>query len=154
MPVSSASLKLAEQQRLAEDARRDKNWKRWGTYLTERQWGTVREDYSSDGDSWNYFTYEDAVSRTYMLDLMRSLERERGIAQIFISHDLGSIAGIADRVAVLYQGRIVESRPTHELIDQPAHPYTRRLLDSVLRLESDRPADGRLAVPTSWNPCI
>ena len=91
----------------------------------------------------------DAVSRTYMLDLMRSLARDRGIAQISISHDLGSIAGIADRVAVLYQGRIVESRPTHELIDQPAHPYTRRLLDSVLRLEADRPADGRLAVPTS-----
>jgi len=91
----------------------------------------------------------DAVSRTHVLDLMRDLARDRGIAQIFISHDLGSIAGIADRVAVLYQGRIVESRPTRELIDQPAHPYTRRLLDSVLRLEDDRPADGRLALPTN-----
>ena len=91
----------------------------------------------------------DAVSRTHVLDLMRSLARDRGIAQIFISHDLGSIAGIADRVAVLYQGRIVESRPTRELIDRPAHRYTRRLLDSVLRLEDDRPADGRLALPTS-----
>jgi peptide/nickel transport system ATP-binding protein len=91
----------------------------------------------------------DAVSRTHVLDLMRRLARDRGIAQIFISHDLGSIAGIADRVAVLYQGRIVESRPTRELIDRPAHPYTRRLLDSVLRLEDGRPAVGRLALPTS-----
>ena len=65
MPVPSASLKLAEQQRLAEDARREKNWKRWGPYLAERQWGTVREDYSADADAWNYFTYEDAVSRAY-----------------------------------------------------------------------------------------
>ncbi len=65
MPVPPAALKLAEQLRLAEDARRDKNWKRWGTYLAERQWGTVREDYSADGESWGYITYEDAVSRTY-----------------------------------------------------------------------------------------
>ena len=44
----------AEEQRLAEDARRAKNWKRWGPYLAERQWGTVREDYSPDGSSWSY----------------------------------------------------------------------------------------------------
>jgi hypothetical protein len=55
----------AEQVRLAEDARRDKNWKRWGPYLAERQWATVREDYSSDGDSWKYFTHEDSRSRAY-----------------------------------------------------------------------------------------
>ena len=55
----------AEQGRLAEDARREKNWKRWGPYLAERQWATVREDYSADGDSWKYFTHEDARSRAY-----------------------------------------------------------------------------------------
>ena len=55
----------AEQARLAEDARREKNWKRWGPYLAERQWATVREDYSADGDSWKYFTHEDARSRAY-----------------------------------------------------------------------------------------
>src|SRR5476651_1252066 len=55
----------AEQARLAEDARRDKNWKRWGPYLAERQWATVREDYSADGDSWKYLTHEDARSRAY-----------------------------------------------------------------------------------------
>jgi hypothetical protein len=55
----------AEVQRLREDARRDKNWKRWGPYLSERQWGTVREDYSADGDAWNYFTHDQARSRAY-----------------------------------------------------------------------------------------
>jgi hypothetical protein len=55
----------AEQARLAEDEARKKNWKRWGPYLSERQWGTVREDYSSDGESWRYFTHEHARSRAY-----------------------------------------------------------------------------------------
>lgn len=55
----------AEHVRLAEDARRERNWKRWGPYLSERQWGTVREDYSADGNAWNYFTHEDARSRAY-----------------------------------------------------------------------------------------
>src|SRR5476649_1119225 len=54
-----------ESARLAEDAARTKNWKRWGPYLAERQWGTVREDYSEDGESWNYFTHEHARSRAY-----------------------------------------------------------------------------------------
>ena len=54
-----------EQTRLAEDARREKNWKRWGPYLSERQWGTVREDYSADGESWNSFTREQAAGRAY-----------------------------------------------------------------------------------------
>src|SRR5215207_406315 len=51
--------------RLAEDARREKNWKRWGPYLSERQWGTVREDYSAGGDAWDYFTHDHARSRAY-----------------------------------------------------------------------------------------
>ena len=55
----------AEQRRLAEDATRAKNWKRWGPYLAERQWGTVREDYSPDGECWGYFTHEHAPSRAY-----------------------------------------------------------------------------------------
>jgi hypothetical protein len=48
-----------------EDARREKNWKRWGPYLAERQWGTVREDYSPDGSAWDYFTHDQARSRCY-----------------------------------------------------------------------------------------
>ncbi|HEU5181691.1 MAG TPA: glucosidase [Candidatus Polarisedimenticolia bacterium] len=54
-----------EQLRLAEDATRQKNWKRWGPYLSERQWGTIREDYSADGDCWSYFPHDHARSRTY-----------------------------------------------------------------------------------------
>jgi hypothetical protein len=55
----------AETRRLLEDARRNRNWKRWGTYLAARQWGTVREDYSADGDCWRYFTHDHARSRAY-----------------------------------------------------------------------------------------
>ena len=56
---------IAEARRLLEDAQRQKNWKRWGPYLAERQWGTVREDYSPDGTAWDYFTHEHARSRAY-----------------------------------------------------------------------------------------
>jgi len=55
----------AEARRLAEDAQREKNWKRWGPYLSERQWATVREDYSPDGTCWDYFPHEHARSRAY-----------------------------------------------------------------------------------------
>jgi hypothetical protein len=54
-----------ERKRLAEEARRQKNWKRWGPYLSERQWGTVREDYSAEGNPWEYFPHDHARSRTY-----------------------------------------------------------------------------------------
>lgn len=54
-----------EHRRLAEDAERTKNWKRWGPYLPARQWATVREDYSKGGDSWHSFDYDDARSRVY-----------------------------------------------------------------------------------------
>lgn len=55
----------SEKIRLDEDAGRERNWKRWGPYLSERQWGTVREDYSSDGSAWTYFPHEHARSRAY-----------------------------------------------------------------------------------------
>ena len=55
----------AEGQRLAEDTERAKNWKRWGPYLSERQWGTVREDYSPEGTAWEYFPHDHARSRAY-----------------------------------------------------------------------------------------
>lgn len=54
-----------ETRRLEEAARRDKNWQRWGPYLADRQWGTVREDYSGDGQAWSYFTHDQARSRAY-----------------------------------------------------------------------------------------
>lgn len=55
----------AEQKRLAESDAREKHWKRWGPYLSERAWGTVREDYSGDGSAWDYFPHEHARSRAY-----------------------------------------------------------------------------------------
>jgi hypothetical protein len=55
----------AETRRLEEDRQRTANWKRWGPYLSERQWGTVREDYSADGDAWDYFPHDHARSRAY-----------------------------------------------------------------------------------------
>src|SRR5215468_10904230 len=55
----------AERRRLDEDRARTKNWKRWGPYLAERQWGTVREDYSADGECWDYFSHDQARSRAY-----------------------------------------------------------------------------------------
>ena len=55
----------AEQSRLEEARTKKAPWKKWGPYLSERQWGTVREDYSDNGDAWNYFTHDQARSRAY-----------------------------------------------------------------------------------------
>jgi len=55
----------AEMGRLEDDALRKANWKRWGPYLAERQWATVREDYSASGDCWNHFSHDEARSRAY-----------------------------------------------------------------------------------------
>src|SRR5271165_2555124 len=54
-----------EQTRLTEDREGKTSWKKWGPYLSERQWGTVREDYSPNGDAWNFFTHDHARSRAY-----------------------------------------------------------------------------------------
>ena len=62
---AGAARETAEEVRLREDASRAKNWKRWGPYLSERQWGTVREDYSPDGSCWEYFTHDQSRSRAY-----------------------------------------------------------------------------------------
>jgi len=62
---SAAALAAAERARLDEDARRERHWKRFGPYLAERQWGTVREDYSESGDSWSHLTHDQARSRAY-----------------------------------------------------------------------------------------
>src|SRR3954471_21572371 len=59
------SMTTVEARRLAADAREAHAWKRWGPYLAERQWGTVREDYSATGECWTYFPHDDARSRAY-----------------------------------------------------------------------------------------
>ncbi|MCU0485919.1 MAG: ABC transporter ATP-binding protein [Anaerolineales bacterium] len=73
----------------------------------------------------------DVSIRAEILHLLRDLERRRGISVIFITHDLGTVAYFADRVAVMYLGRIVEVGPTLEVLQHPLHPYTRALLSVV-----------------------
>ncbi|HVU24215.1 MAG TPA: hypothetical protein VHE13_08830, partial [Opitutus sp.] len=63
--MAKRATKNPEAVRLEEDRTRKRNWQRWGPYLSERQWGTVREDYSGDSDTWRYFTHDDARSRAY-----------------------------------------------------------------------------------------
>ncbi|WP_273691920.1 ATP-binding cassette domain-containing protein [Ketogulonicigenium vulgare] len=84
----------------------------------------------------------DAANRVQVLEILNAL-RAGGTTLVFISHDLGSVAGVTDRVAVLYRGRIVEYAPTPEVINRPQHPYTRLLVGSapVLNGGSDRRAD-------------
>jgi peptide/nickel transport system ATP-binding protein len=76
----------------------------------------------------------DAANRIQILNLLRRLGREKGIAQLFISHDLGSVAGVTDAIAVLYRGDIVEAGPTRDIIRRPQHPYTRLLIGSATTL--------------------
>ena len=80
----------------------------------------------------------DVTVQAQILALLKRLTRETGAALILITHDLGVVARYADRVAVMYAGRIVETAPARELYARPRHPYTRGLLDSVPRLDSDR----------------
>ena len=72
----------------------------------------------------------DVSVQAQILNLMARLRDERGIAFVFISHDLGVVRHFCDRTAVMYLGQVIEKGPTHQLFDQPAHPYT-RLLRSV-----------------------
>src|SRR5689334_5603317 len=64
-PNSSKDKPTAEELRLEEDREKKRDWRRWGPYLAERQWGTVREDYSADGSAWTYFTHDQSRSRAY-----------------------------------------------------------------------------------------
>jgi hypothetical protein len=64
-PKKRIEIPDAQSQRLLQAANRQKNWQRWGPYLAERQWGTVREDYSEHGDCWEYFPHDHARSRAY-----------------------------------------------------------------------------------------
>ncbi|MGW2053162.1 ABC transporter ATP-binding protein [Streptomyces sp. NPDC001840] len=77
----------------------------------------------------------DVTVQAQIMDLLAELRRELDTALILITHDLGVVADAADRIAVMYAGRIVETAPVHALYKAPAHPYTRGLLDSVPRLD-------------------
>ncbi|WP_217356206.1 ABC transporter ATP-binding protein [Ruegeria arenilitoris] len=95
----------------------------------------------------------DVTIQAQVLDLMRDLQRELGMGMIFITHDLGVIAQIADDVAVMYLGTIVERGPAREVIRNPQHPYTQGLLDAIPSVEHlhDRlkPVPGDIPSPTN-----
>ena len=82
----------------------------------------------------------DTLTQAQILELLDQLRRSRGLAMIFISHDLGVVRAIADRIAVAYSGELVELGPTTRVLEAPAHPYTKALLAATPRLglELDR----------------
>jgi oligopeptide transport system ATP-binding protein len=80
----------------------------------------------------------DVTIQAQILELMQDLARQEGTAIILIAHDLGVIASICQRVLVMYAGKIVEEADVDALFDQPQHPYTRGLLDSVPRLDEEQ----------------
>lgn len=75
----------------------------------------------------------DVSVRAQILDLLATLKRERGISMLYISHDIGSVERIADRVAVMYRGKVKEVGATAQVLSAPTHPYTQVLLSSRLR---------------------
>ncbi|WP_405790477.1 ABC transporter ATP-binding protein [Streptomyces sp. NBC_00029] len=77
----------------------------------------------------------DVTVQAQVMDLLAELQRELNMGLILITHDLGVVADVADKIAVMYAGRIVEAAPVHEIYKAPAHPYTRGLLDSIPRLD-------------------
>ena len=77
----------------------------------------------------------DVTIQAQILELIRTLQREHGMAVIMITHDLGVVAGMADRVAVMYGGRMVEQGPTEDVFADPRMPYTMGLLGSIPRID-------------------
>lgn len=73
----------------------------------------------------------DQSVRGRIIALLRSIQKDRGVAYLFISHDLSTVRRIADRVAVMYLGRIVEKAPTEKIFEDPRHPYTKALLSAL-----------------------
>ena len=87
----------------------------------------------------------DVTTQAEILDLMRRLRADRGMAVMFITHDMGVVAEIADEVVVMYQGKVVERGPVEQVFHAPEQPYTKMLLGNVLKLE--QPSAIRAARP-------
>ena len=91
----------------------------------------------------------DVTIQAQILELLRATRREMDGSIILITHDLGVVAGNADRIAVMYAGRVVEKGPAREIFEAPLHPYTRGLLASVPRLDAEQKAP---LVPIAGQP--
>ncbi|MDP4300821.1 ABC transporter ATP-binding protein [Leptothrix discophora] len=91
----------------------------------------------------------DVTIQAQIVDLIQGLQRELGMAVIWISHNLGLVAGVVDKVAVMYGGHIVEQAPVDALFERPRHPYTRGLLQAMPRLEG---RDAARLVPIDGSP--
>ena len=78
----------------------------------------------------------DVTVQAQVMELLADLQREMNMALILITHDLGVVADVADRIAVMYAGRIVEQAPVHDIYHRPAHPYTKGLLQSIPRVDA------------------
>ena len=87
----------------------------------------------------------DVTIQAQALGLLADLKDRHGMAMLFITHNLGVVAQIADRVAVMYAGQIVEQAPVGEVFAHPAHPYTRALFEAIPRM--DRPPQALAAIP-------
>ncbi|HJR17245.1 MAG TPA: ABC transporter ATP-binding protein [Gemmatimonadales bacterium] len=96
----------------------------------------------------------DVTVQAQILEVLDELRSRRGMAVLLITHDLGIVAGRADRVAVMYAGQIVEEAPTQRLFDNPSHPYTQGLFASVPRitgpLQRLNPIRGSVPAPAAW----
>jgi oligopeptide/dipeptide ABC transporter ATP-binding protein len=80
----------------------------------------------------------DLTIQAQYLNLLRELQREHGLALIFITHNLGIVAKMCDQLVVMYAGRVVESGPVSRIFNSPAHPYTQALLNSIPRMSDSR----------------
>jgi peptide/nickel transport system ATP-binding protein len=96
----------------------------------------------------------DVSIQAQVLNLFMDLRRDLGLTAVFISHDLGVVRHVSDRVAIMYLGRIVEIAPMAELYAAPGHPYTRALFDSVPRVGAGRQVFHPIAgeIPSPLNP--
>ncbi len=91
----------------------------------------------------------DVTVQAEVLDLLRRHRESRGMAMLLVTHDLGVVAGAADRVLVMYAGRVVEEAGVHALFGAPRHPYTQALLRSVPRVDGKTPEAPRAPAPGS-----
>ncbi|GAA5864922.1 hypothetical protein JCM8547_004237 [Rhodosporidiobolus lusitaniae] len=147
------NFKSIEERRLDEDERKEKHWKRWGPYLSERQWATVREDYSANGDAWTHFPHEHARSRAYRWgeDGMAGLSDNHGRMCLSLSVWNGVDPILKERMfgTTGHQGNhgedvkelywYLDSTPTHSYMKmlykypQRAYPYEQLVRESTNR---------------------